>query len=59
MFSLYFLATYINMVKHLQRFPLNVSINWGYLHQDQRKTCRDIKDEIILEVFKSNHLASI
>ena len=47
------------MVKHLQRVPLNISINWGYLHQDPRKTCRDIKDEIILDVFKSNHPASI
>ena len=26
------------MVKHLQRVPLDVSINWRYLHQDARKT---------------------
>ena len=32
---------------------MNVSINWRYLHQDAGKT---YSDEIILEVFKSNHL---
>ena len=38
MFLLYFLDTYINMVKYLQRVPLDVSINWHYLHQDAGKT---------------------
>ena len=38
MFLLYFLDTYINMVKYLQRVTLDVSINWPYLHQDVRKT---------------------
>ena len=36
-FSLYFLNTHINMVKYLQRFQLDVSINWRYLHQDAGK----------------------
>ena len=38
MFFLHFLDTYKNMVKYLQRVPLNVSINWCYLHQDEGKT---------------------
>ena len=38
MFLLYFLDTYINMVKYLQRVPLDISINWHYLHQDAGKT---------------------
>ena len=37
MFSLYFLDTHINMVKYFQRFQLDVSINWRYLHQDAGK----------------------
>ena len=38
MFLLYFLDTSINMVKHLQRVPLDILINWQYLHQDAEKT---------------------
>ena len=38
MFLLHFLDTYINMVKYLQRVPLDVSINWRYLHQNAGKT---------------------
>ena len=38
MFLLYFLGTYTNLVKYLQRVPLDVSINLCYLHQDARKT---------------------
>ena len=54
---LVFLGTYINLVKYLQRVPLDVSINWRYLHQDAGKDLfSNIKYEIILEVFKSNHL---
>ena len=37
MFLLYFLGTYINLVKYLQNVPLDVSINWCYLHQDAKK----------------------
>ena len=35
---LYFLDVYKNMVKYLQKVPLDVSINWRYLHQDAGKT---------------------
>ena len=35
---LYFLDTYINMVKYSQKASLDVSINWRYLHQDAGKT---------------------
>ena len=38
MFSLYFLDICINMVKHLQKVPLDISINWCYMHQDAGKT---------------------
>ena len=38
MFLLYFLGTHINMVKYLQKVPLDVSINWCYLHQDAGET---------------------
>ena len=38
MFLLYFLDTYINMVKYLQKVSLDASINWRYLHQDAGKT---------------------
>ena len=38
MFLLYFLDTYINMVKCLQKVLLDVSINWRYLYQDAGKT---------------------
>ena len=38
MFLLYFLDTSINMVKYLQRVPLDIFINWHYLHQDAEKT---------------------
>ena len=37
MFLLYFLDTYINLVKYLQRVPLDVSINWRYLYLDAGK----------------------
>ena len=40
MFSLYFLDTYINMVKYLQRVPLN-------------DLFRNVKDEIMLEISKA------
>ena len=33
-----FLDTYINLVKYLQSVPLDVSINWCYLHQDAGKS---------------------
>ena len=40
-----------NLVKYLQRVPLDVSITWHYLHQDVVKNLfRNIKYEIILEV---------
>ena len=42
MFLLYFLDTYINLVKYLQKVPLDVSINWCYLHQDAEKTYSEI-----------------
>ena len=42
MFLLYFLDTYINLVKYLQRVPLDVSINWCYLYQDAGKTYSEI-----------------
>ena len=36
---LYFLDTYINILKYLQRVPLDISsINWHCLHQDAGKT---------------------
>ena len=38
MFLLYFLDTHVTMVKYLQIVPLDVSINWRYLHQDAGKT---------------------
>ena len=51
MLLLYFLDTYISLVKYLQRVPLDVSITWHYLHQDVVKTLfRNIKYEIKLEV---------
>ena len=39
---MYFLDTYIHLVKYLQRVPLDVSIiiNWCYLHQLQEKLKR-------------------
>ena len=36
------LGTYINLIKYLQRVPLNVSINWRYLHHDAGKRCSEI-----------------
>ena len=42
MFSLYFLDPFKNMVKYLQIVPLDVSINWCYLHQDAGKTYSEI-----------------
>ena len=44
MFLLHFLDTYINLIKYLQRVPLDVSINWLYLHQDARKTYSEISN---------------
>ena len=44
MFLLYFLDTYINLVKHLQNVPLDVFINWCYLHQDAGKTYSEISN---------------
>ena len=46
MFLLYFLDTYINLVKYLQRVPLDVSISWRYLHQDAGKTYSEISSLI-------------
>ena len=37
MFLLYFLDAYIIMIKNLHRVPLDVSINWRYLHRDTGK----------------------
>ena len=51
MFLLHFSDTYINLVKYLQRVPLDVSINWCYLHQDGQKTYSEISNMAILEVF--------
>ena len=42
MFLLYFLD--INLVKYLQRVPLDVSINWCYLDQDLGKTYSEISN---------------
>ena len=42
MFLLHFLDTYKNMAKYLQKVPLDVSINWCYLHQDAGKTYSEI-----------------
>ena len=42
MFLLYFLDTYINLVKYLQRVLLDVSTNWRYLRQDAGKTYSEI-----------------
>ena len=36
------LDTYINLVKYLQKVPLDVSINWCYLHQHAGKTYSEI-----------------
>ena len=41
------------MAKKINRVPLDASIHWRYLHQDAGKT---YSDEIILKVFKRNHL---
>ena len=58
MFLLYFLDNYINLVKYLQIVPLDVSINLPLLSASRCRIAlfRNIKYEIILEVFKSNHL---
>ena len=40
--SIIFLDTYINVIKYLERFPLDVSINWHHLHQDAGKTYSEI-----------------
>ena len=39
---LVFLHTYINMTKYLQRVPLDVSLNWRYVHQVAGKTYSEI-----------------
>ena len=44
MFLLYFLDTYINLVKHLERVPLDVSINQYYLDQDAAKTYSEVSN---------------
>ena len=45
------------MVKYLQRVPLDISINWHYLHQDAVKTYSKIsKRDPTGGVFKNNHL---
>ena len=36
--------TYINLAKYLKRVPLEVFINWHYLHQDERKTYSEISN---------------
>ena len=46
MFLLYFLDTYMNLVKCLQRVPLDVSTDWRYLHQDVGKTYSDMSKMI-------------
>ena len=58
MLLLYFLDNYIHLVKYLQTVPLDVSINLRLLSASRctKKLFRNIKYEIILEVFKSNHL---
>ena len=54
------LDTYTDLVKYLQRVPLDVFINWRYLMQAlwryRKKLFRNIEDDSILKVFKSNHL---
>ena len=48
MFLLYVIVfivdTYINLVKYLQRVPLDVFINWRYLHGDAGKTYSEISN---------------
>ena len=44
MFLLYSLDTYTNLVKYYQNVPLDVSINWCYLHQDAEKTYSEISN---------------
>ena len=44
MFLLYFLDTYINKVKYLQRVPLDIFINWRYLNQDAGRTYSEISN---------------
>ena len=39
---LVFLHTYINVTKYLQRVPLDVSLNWHYVHQVAGKTYSEI-----------------
>ena len=46
MFLLYFLDTYMNLVKCLQRVPLDVSTDWRYLHQDVGKTYSEMSKMI-------------
>ena len=57
MFLLYFLDTYINMVKCLQRVPFDVSINWFYLvlaaSRGRKDLFRNIKNETIPEVSRA------
>ena len=44
LFLLYFLDTYIDMVKNSQRVPLDESLNWRYLHQNTGKTYSEISE---------------
>ena len=44
MIVLYFLDTYINLVKYLQNVSLDVYINWCYQHQDAGKTYSEISN---------------
>ena len=46
MFLLYFLDTYMNLVKCFQRVPLDVSTDWRYLHQDVGKTYSEMSKMI-------------
>ena len=52
MFLLYFLDNYINLVKYIQTVPLDVSINWRYLHQDAGKIYSEISKMRSLVVTK-------
>ena len=44
MILLYFLDTYVNLVKYLQIVSFDVSINWRYLDQDAAKTYSEISN---------------
>ena len=44
MILLYFLDTYVNLVKYLQIVSFDASINWRYLDQDAAKTYSEISN---------------